>query len=419
MPKDQEVHYSDIAEGVDPFLVGPMPADEFLAKFFPLYQPTPEEGAFSKVVEILGQKNQREKSMYEPFCSAVQHQVPGLVIRNTSSQIDNADTEYSFSIKPDCTVYSKANENVTGTDSRVAEFFIKFKYCPKHDPFRDFRDDGQPEGQRSFIKDSRDASFLIGQIGTYVAVQLSSQYRTHAFFVLIIGDCARLMRWDRSGAIFTAPIKYNDQPELLEFFKAYHHAAPEARGIDEYVRKPTEEEISTAIGACQGLSGDLLVVSLPDSHYVINSPNPCPSLPIGRSTRTSVAYDLKKTRVFMKDSWRVVAPNVAVEGDIIRKLNDRRTPHIPLCVDSCDVGDDKFHETKTGDFSNAAWVPSGFKFSFSKLRHHRLILDAVVKKLEQFSSTKELVCAIHDALVAHKKAYLEGVLHCDISPGNI
>ncbi|KAI0287042.1 hypothetical protein BC826DRAFT_972477 [Russula brevipes] len=126
MPKDQEVHYSHIAEGVDPFLVGPMPADEFLAKFFPLYQPTPEEGAFSKVVEILGQKNQQAKSMYEPFCSAVQHQVPGLVLRNTSSQIDNADTEYSFSIKPDCTVYSKANENVTGTDSRVAEFFIEF-----------------------------------------------------------------------------------------------------------------------------------------------------------------------------------------------------------------------------------------------------------------------------------------------------
>jgi len=166
------------------------------------------------------------------------------------------------------------------------------------------------------------------------------------------------------------------------------------------VRKPTEEEIGIAIGACQGLSGDLLVVSLPDGHYVINSPNACPSLPIGRSTRTSVAYDLKKkTRVFMKDSWQVVAPNVVTESDIIRKLNDRGTPHIPLCVDSCDMGDNKFHETKTGEFSNAAWVPSGFKFSFSKLRHHRLILDAVGKKLEQFSSTKELVCAIRDALV--------------------
>ncbi|KAI0284392.1 hypothetical protein BC826DRAFT_1056374 [Russula brevipes] len=83
------------------------------------------------------------------------------------------------------------------------------------------------------------------------------------------------MRWDRAGAIFTAPIKYNEKPQLLMLFMAYDDAAPKARGIDEYVRKPTEEEIGTA-GACQDLSNDLLVVSLHDRdfqrHYVINRP---------------------------------------------------------------------------------------------------------------------------------------------------
>ncbi|KAI0286472.1 hypothetical protein BC826DRAFT_890189, partial [Russula brevipes] len=61
----------------------------------------------------------------------------------------------------------------------------------------------------------------IGQIGTYVAIQMDMQYRTHAFFMLVVGEYARLMRWDRSGAIFTRPIFYNKDPELLEFFEAY------------------------------------------------------------------------------------------------------------------------------------------------------------------------------------------------------
>ena len=33
------------------------------------------------------------------------------------------------------------------------------------------------------------------QIGTYVVVQMDSQYRTHTLLVLIVGNYARLMRW--------------------------------------------------------------------------------------------------------------------------------------------------------------------------------------------------------------------------------
>jgi hypothetical protein len=428
MPKDLH-HYSHVAEGIEHFLVGPMPAHDFLSTFFPgrVSPPTFKDGIFSEVVRTLRQKSKQETSMYKPFvslysssswqkltreyqCEAVQPHVRSLVIRDTSSQSVEPGTKYNFTIQPDCTVYSKENENVIGTNSgsRVAEFFIEFKYTSGDDPFVDTPPPPPPHKGPSFIKESSPAArALIGRIGTYVAVQLGLQYRTHAFFVLIIGDYARLMRWDRSGAIFTAPIKYNEKPELLEFFMAYDDAAPEARGIDEYVRRPTKEEIATATGACQGLGNDLLVVSLHDGdiqrHYIINSPGARPSLPIGRSTRTSVAYDLQgKKRVFMKDSWRVLANNVVVEGGIIQKLDRCGIPYIPSYVDSCDVGDNaepKCHITKTGNFSDAAWVPSGFEFSFSKLRHHRLILDVVGKELEQFSSTKELVRAVRDALV--------------------
>ncbi|KAH9030590.1 hypothetical protein EDB83DRAFT_2229720, partial [Lactarius deliciosus] len=56
---------------------------------------------------------------------------------------------------------------------------------------------------------------------------------------------------------------------------------------------------------------------------------------------------------------------------------------------------------------------------FNMHRHHRLILDTVGKKLNCFKSSWGLVKAINDAIIAHKEAHNIGVLHRDISPGNI
>ncbi|KAI0253866.1 hypothetical protein BJV78DRAFT_1122546, partial [Lactifluus subvellereus] len=144
-------------------------------------------------------------------------------------------------------------------------------------------------------------------------------------------------------------------------------------------------------------------------------------LPIGRSTRTSVAYDVQKKRcVYMKDSWRVVVPNGAVEGEVYRVLNGHNVKNIPQCVEFCDFGWDCYHETQTRSFYDQPWLPQGLQ-SIPIRRHHRLVLDTVGKRLDQFSNSHELVCTIHADIysVAHKEAYLHGVLHRDISFGNI
>jgi hypothetical protein len=62
-------------------------------------------------------------------------------------------------------------------------------------------------------------------------MQMGLQYRTHCFLVLVIQHYACLMRWDRSGVVFSEPIYYNDCPEFLEFFEAYNEATPEARAV--------------------------------------------------------------------------------------------------------------------------------------------------------------------------------------------
>jgi len=132
MSKSRETHYSHVANGVEHFLVGPMPARDFLSAFFSERPVSPssfkDDDIFGEVVETLHQKNRAERSMYKPFCSAVAPYVPNLVVCDTSSQLDTAVTKYAFSIKPDCVVYSKENADVIGTDSSVVDFFIEFKY---------------------------------------------------------------------------------------------------------------------------------------------------------------------------------------------------------------------------------------------------------------------------------------------------
>ena len=87
----------------------------------------------------------------------------------------------------------------------------------------------------------------MGQIGTYIAIQMDLQYRTHTFFMLIIGEYARLMHWDCSGILFTDPIYYNKHSELVELFKRYNTALPEVQGSDKFVEPalPSEKIISS------------------------------------------------------------------------------------------------------------------------------------------------------------------------------
>ncbi|KAG2062211.1 hypothetical protein BDR06DRAFT_858889, partial [Suillus hirtellus] len=61
----------------------------------------------------------------------------------------------------------------------------------------------------------------LGQITSYAAAQLSTQFCTHAFSLLIVCDHAHIIRWDREGAIVTSAIDYNNEPYLAGFFHRY------------------------------------------------------------------------------------------------------------------------------------------------------------------------------------------------------
>jgi hypothetical protein len=341
-----------------------------------------------------------------------------LTIHNTSSQQDNP-SNYCFSIKPDFTVYRKRNENISGIDSRLAEFFIEFKSDAQYDPFQlppapVEGGDLQAEHFLSCLIGTR--RNVLGQLGTYAAVHIDSQYRAHSFLVLIIGTYARLMRWDRCGMVFTEPINYNAQPEFLEFFEAYDRASFDVRGHDSIIVDPTDDEksiasqvLSSPVSPVDNNAQTFLVVSLCDEadhasprRFIIPSPSVQPSLPVGRCTRTSVAYDLQNdsAHVYMKAFWRIVlSDNDDIkEGEIYQALNRANVKNIPGCVAFCDF-QDKYHQTQTHGFVGQPWLPQGCRYSIPYRRLHCLILDTEGQRLQDFTTSKVMVRAIRAAII--------------------
>jgi len=130
----------------------------------------------------------------------------------------------------------------------------------------------------------------------------------------------------------------------------------------------------------------------------------------------------------MKDYWRVDAKGIEKEGDIYKKLHENEVPHIPLL----DCGGDVLgQETLGHTHTFRMWR----KTHIDCYRHYRMGILTVGRSLLHFKSSHEYV-SIADAmegghifptrgiiiyhLSAHQCALVKaGILHCDISVGNI
>lgn len=410
---------------------------------------------------------ENEFGMYDPFIKSMKKFAPRLHFVDTHAQPDKRNG-FPFDIKPDISIYH-GSHSVEGCDLSLLDMHVEFK--TKNDPFASPHDnDEENEGKDNpstpasssawsspihsdfdaddtFVgpspnsKDARipsigvdkpfvipfsDTTELLGQIGAYTAAQLGLQFRTHCFSVIIFKDVARILRWDREGAVVTGPISYNADQGLAEFFSRFSQAPPELRGVDTTVSFASEDEAIRARTKL-GLSSDttMFKTTIPRSGDSLPFPiifprlDFVPTTPAGRATRTCVAYDLSGDRkVFFKDSWRVDAEDVAPEGKIYALLNEQGVRNVPTCLASGDVVCQPEQLTMTVVLSRLDWVFRS-ELVLTAHRHHRIVLNIVGESLAKFTSSRELVQNVHDALIAHQDAFRAGVLHRDISPGNI
>jgi hypothetical protein len=219
-----------------------------------------------------------------------------------------------------------------------------------------------------------------------------------------MGHC-KVLRWDRSGAIVTEVIKYNESDALIEFFSRYSKTPAAMRGKDESVLDPLPAE---ELAAREALKLDravpLVKLSIPDAagvrYFVTSAPEARLRPPAGRVTRGFKAYDvLQGTVVFLKDSWRIDLPDIQAEGQVYKALKDARVRHVPHCLASGDISTAEYHATKTHLYVMEPWAACHPATRFIPHRHYRLCLDVVGRVLVEYRSSFEMVSAVRDALL--------------------
>lgn len=263
----------------------------------------------------------------------------------------------------------------------------------------------------------------------YATEALLRQHRQFLFEVYIADMNARLIRWDRAGAVVSSNIDLrNMSREFLSIISRMVTMTPVERGHDETATFATASQIqklerfthATRYG--QKLVRDILEnkkifpihqVRCPviDESVVGESPTLPPPAPLsrifligiptagsysptGRATRGYVAYDVDKQRlVFLKDSWRPDSPGVRPELDIYMKLHSSgATRSVATAIGGGDVGAPHAQTTR-----NDQWLKQAGRAPTTRT-HYRILTSRIGRPLDTYETSTELMCVVADAL---------------------
>ncbi|KZV75334.1 hypothetical protein PENSPDRAFT_647137 [Peniophora sp. CONT] len=236
-------------------------------------------------------------------------------------------------------------------------------------------------------KPTQTSEIVRGQLIDYNVHHFSQQPRVSSIQLLLIHKYARLIWWDRAGAVVSEAFEWTKGTVFAEFLYRFNLLSRKQRGIDTSVRMASDEEARKARNACQmedlpDLEAPFWVYPVPDAAVATDAPtsttdapatatdepaaiptttpNPPASLtgvdaataaagaindtvvkrplwdfvvgrPVapsrsftGRNSTGFVAYDIKANAVaYLKDAWCPDDPDLIPEGDIYRKLQPK------------------------------------------------------------------------------------------------
>ncbi len=318
----------------------------------------------------------------EPRC-------PGIAFRDTSAKADT-ETGVVGSLKPDVSGYAVAhleameslNTIKAPTHIGLIATFIEVKATL--DFFNDPPEssEGDAPTTHSFVLEhikndtNREwAEKALGQNIAYASELCARQYRHCCYSVSVTGCNARLIRWDRAGAIVSESFNLHRHPEYLcQFYWCFGKMSNFDRGYDLSVEVATHEEqelfrrvVDAHVEAqLAGAVPDLKDPHVPgsDLHYeegvvstihlttpaedgeshprkfLVCRPLTAPLSMFGRCTRSYWAVEcqldqpsgkLQGTIAFLKDTWRYSGHAHDVqEGEILKRLAASKVCNIPV-----------------------------------------------------------------------------------------
>ncbi|KAI0297805.1 hypothetical protein B0F90DRAFT_1819123 [Multifurca ochricompacta] len=420
--------------------VGPMPIDKFLSEFVPkAHKPRPTNTISFTQSTVSQHENE--------FIQAIDASglCPNLKFVNTTTS-----QKGPYRLKPDISVYSGNGigpDNPNSLDWRAVDLWIENK-GERSDIFRTHAEMKKAEEHvKSHVRWTNTAYKICGQLLAYASALHRSQFRFFSFSVIIFSESARLLRWDRSGVIYTDAFKWATQPNtLFEFFWRFNFLSDVDRGYDTTVTPVPDDDAEVALSKLKTYQG-LGSITKTDLHkflvrddingelrsYITPGAVWFTEALFGRSTFGYIAYDVTTTNlVYLKDFWRTDIPGIQKEGDVYRELHDAQVPNIakfgiagdvPLSPEHTDVASFTTQRTRTQDYMNRPggehdWCPG--QPCVEPYVHYRLVLETLGKPLNTYKSTRQLCEVIRDAIIAHSAAYERTeILHRDVSAGNI
>ncbi|KAI0752274.1 hypothetical protein BC629DRAFT_1214987 [Irpex lacteus] len=320
---------------------------------------------------------------------------------------------------------------------------IEFK-CSKS-PFYSLAD---AKRARTIEKQDPESIFTRLMLAMYAREAFIHHQRTHLFQLLIVGNQAHFIRWDRAGAIVSCAWDYIEDPQpLVQFLWRLNHMTHRQGGWDMTARIPSTDELSRFQRAIEGWierCGVVESIKLTfgaedtlDSEYhaykinvepgrigtrqelIIQKPLVCSRDVFGRATRAYIAYNLQSDEiVFFKDGWRIESEQNLAEDTIYSKLKRLGIPNTPRVLCAGDVALDGI-EQETLLLSRhlvSVWLVSS---SSSSHRYHHRVVQELAYPLEFLKSDEEFIVVLRDCCVAIQKAHRKGMLHRDFSIGNI
>lgn len=262
-----------------------------------------------------------------------------------------------------------------------------------------------------------------GQLISYASGIHRSQFRVFSFSIALFGKTGRLLRWDRTGVIYTAPFPWADDV-LFEFLWRFNHLSAIDRGHDITVSTAGDDEAELALPKLktypkfenlkrehlhQILVWDDCAFAEGPRRYITPSGRWATEALIGRATFGYIAFDVESGNlVYLKDFWRVDHPEIQKEGDVYRELHEAQVPNIaemdragdvPLisCNGELQVTALAVQRTRTQEYVGSPWCPGHPQVE--SYVHYRLVLKTVGISLNRFKSTRQLCGVIRDAIV--------------------